>query len=949
MSDINKQQQAAVAAHNAQQQQAAAQQQAQMQQQVEGQTIQVQQVQISHDGGDQMHQQGNQVASSNATMIPTSTMVMAAPQQTMLPQQAMQNLQSPPALAPIPSQGGATTITTMSTGPPQQMTDWPGHGRVQVIQQPIQNPTYIQPVYNAQGQLIMPGNIALHPANMNQPIQVITAGKAFQSGQVPHMLTTAQGKPIVQGQTTSFPGYATIPTSGNNQTLVISQLGVLGQTNILPQQQGKPQEMQKMMPKSNVSNNNMKGTPNQQQNVSISSLVSSQPQGISTQAQTIIQPQILSPIQYTCNTQQQRAVPQGTTQAMQFAPWQATFGPTGLPQGLTWAPGAIQSSALLTQGSQIFIRNPQHDQTGMFIHNAQPSSIPQHNQMTGQQINKPNQGIEMSGNVQPKTAIPKTFSTILPNSIQGQQNIRPASVSTQTGQTQTSAHQATFQSQKAGTKVRTKNVYRMPNMTTSQKSDAANQTKSSATIQVLPKLVVSNIQPGSAPATPIQGMTQDKMVKQVQGQSQQQQQQMAQQSGQQQPLTQIEQMQNMFQQQMDQKQGQGQIIVSNGIQTPGDRAVMPVVSMPPGQMTPVMGNMIVQAVPGITTMASGLAIPTGQAVQGVPIAQQILPAPNAVAVTSPVKQDDHKENGVQENGGTETGPGRPAEDTSGSEESASGNLTTEMKNDKSHIPDTDNSVQGKNKFPTDRENKENEKKTHEKDGLVGQPKAMVMVKPQVLTHVIEGFVIQESSEPFPVNRGCMDNMARKMAVNDALENGEPPRKKSNVEGKEKELATCETCGKKDLKSKFKKSKRFCSLSCAKRFNVSCSSRIGLFPREDDKINSGGDTDTNESGGESSLSPGTEISDNPGFVTQDENKVNPLQWTVADVCEFIRTLPGCADYVEDFAMQDIDGEALMLLKPDHLMSVMSMKLGPAVKIIAKIDTMRTDNAPAQPKP
>jgi hypothetical protein len=30
------------------------------------------------------------------------------------------------------------------------------------------------------------------------------------------------------------------------------------------------------------------------------------------------------------------------------------------------------------------------------------------------------------------------------------------------------------------------------------------------------------------------------------------------------------------------------------------------------------------------------------------------------------------------------------------------------------------------------------------------PKAMV--KPQVLTHVIEGFVIQEASEPFPMNR-----------------------------------------------------------------------------------------------------------------------------------------------------------------------------------------------------
>lgn len=34
----------------------------------------------------------------------------------------------------------------------------------------------------------------------------------------------------------------------------------------------------------------------------------------------------------------------------------------------------------------------------------------------------------------------------------------------------------------------------------------------------------------------------------------------------------------------------------------------------------------------------------------------------------------------------------------------------------------------------------------------GLPKALV--KPQVLTHVIEGFVIQEADTPFPVNRSC---------------------------------------------------------------------------------------------------------------------------------------------------------------------------------------------------
>jgi len=58
-----------------------------------------------------------------------------------------------------------------------------------------------------------------------------------------------------------------------------------------------------------------------------------------------------------------------------------------------------------------------------------------------------------------------------------------------------------------------------------------------------------------------------------------------------------------------------------------------------------------------------------------------------------------------------------------------------------------------------------------------------------------------------------------------------------------------------------------------------------------------------------------------------------------VVDFVRNLTGCADYADDFAMQEIDGQALMLLKADHLMSAMSMKLGPALKICAKIDAMR----------
>lgn len=75
---------------------------------------------------------------------------------------------------------------------------------------------------------------------------------------------------------------------------------------------------------------------------------------------------------------------------------------------------------------------------------------------------------------------------------------------------------------------------------------------------------------------------------------------------------------------------------------------------------------------------------------------------------------------------------------------------------------------------------------------------------------------------------------------------------------------------------------------------------------------------------------------------DDNGQKLLIPQVNEVCDFIRGLPGCADYAEDFAIQEIDGQALMLLKEDHLMSAMSIKLGPALKIVAKIDSMRVDS-------
>lgn len=67
----------------------------------------------------------------------------------------------------LSGQQGGTTITTMAAHPQA----------VQVIQQPLQSQAYhLQQLYNTQGTpLIMPGNLALHPAGINpSSIQVNT-------------------------------------------------------------------------------------------------------------------------------------------------------------------------------------------------------------------------------------------------------------------------------------------------------------------------------------------------------------------------------------------------------------------------------------------------------------------------------------------------------------------------------------------------------------------------------------------------------------------------------------------------------------------------------------------------------------------------------------------------------------------------------------------------------
>uniref|UniRef100_A0A667WEP1 Polyhomeotic homolog 2a (Drosophila) n=1 Tax=Myripristis murdjan TaxID=586833 RepID=A0A667WEP1_9TELE len=273
--------------------------------------------------------------------------------------------------------------------------------------------------------------------------------------------------------------------------------------------------------------------------------------------------------------------------------------------------------------------------------------------------------------------------------------------------------------------------------------------------------------------------------------------------------------------------------------------------------------------------------------------------------------------------------------------------------------------------------------------------AQALVRSHILTHLIEGFVIQEGAEPFPVERPSFSierlrrhnqRMERQNHKADSeMDDLSPHELKAQ---QEEPMLTCELCGKVDFAYIFKRSKRFCSTACAKRYNVGCTARVGLFPNrkttmenmkkqralngnhKNSSLESKKEGETKSAAGTLSsghlVHPGmadfSQCSDlsgykgpsspllasqqvlaGPGselpFVPHSFLPSNPGKWNVEDVYEFICSLPGCLEIAEEFRSQEIDGQALMLLKEDHLMGTMNIKLGPALKIFAQISMLK----------
>uniref|UniRef100_A0A8C1R6K5 L3MBTL histone methyl-lysine binding protein 1b n=1 Tax=Cyprinus carpio TaxID=7962 RepID=A0A8C1R6K5_CYPCA len=60
-----------------------------------------------------------------------------------------------------------------------------------------------------------------------------------------------------------------------------------------------------------------------------------------------------------------------------------------------------------------------------------------------------------------------------------------------------------------------------------------------------------------------------------------------------------------------------------------------------------------------------------------------------------------------------------------------------------------------------------------------------------------------------------------------------------------------------------------------------------------------------------------------------------KWNTEEVATFVRGLPGCREHAATFRKEQIDGEAFLLLTQSDIVKILSIKLGPALKIYNSI--------------
>ncbi|XP_041659825.1 polyhomeotic-like protein 3 isoform X2 [Cheilinus undulatus] len=285
----------------------------------------------------------------------------------------------------------------------------------------------------------------------------------------------------------------------------------------------------------------------------------------------------------------------------------------------------------------------------------------------------------------------------------------------------------------------------------------------------------------------------------------------------------------------------------------------------------------------------------------------------------------------------------------------------------------------------------------------------------VLTHLVEGFVIREGLEPFPVfptsllsEQQASLPESQEIQTNGNVTADDSPLEADLSDSTDSEMENdettaddlvesasgvleCEFCGSRGYANTFLRSKRFCSMACVRRFSVSCTKRISSlragcwghrpmgrrgrppsrvngasrehFLRQTSRTFSSEEVQQSSQREEEEYEPPVPMTTRLRKqaerwrererqtereqtvmetinVSDGEKDVDcPSQWNVEQVFSFINSLPGGQDVAEEFRSQEIDGQALLLLTEDHLVSTMNVKLGPALKLCAHINSLK----------
>ncbi|KAF7668413.1 hypothetical protein LDENG_00014490 [Lucifuga dentata] len=293
--------------------------------------------------------------------------------------------------------------------------------------------------------------------------------------------------------------------------------------------------------------------------------------------------------------------------------------------------------------------------------------------------------------------------------------------------------------------------------------------------------------------------------------------------------------------------------------------------------------------------------------------------------------------------------------------------------------------------------------------LPGSPDRIL--RPHILTHLVEGFVIQEGLEPFPVGPSSLlaEQQATLPEFQDIQTNGDAETEDSPLDADQSDstdsemendgsaadewresaasMLQCEFCGSRGYAHTFLHSKRFCSMTCVRRFSMSRTKRItvvraahwghrpmGRRGRPPGRVN-GASREHFLKQAQGSFGPQDTQEDEPPVPMttrlrkqaerererereqererEEEQKMTetlsisdgeedlrcPSQWNVEQVFSYINSLPGGQDIAEEFRSQEIDGQALLLLTEEHLVNTMNIKLGPALKLCAHINTLK----------